>query len=384
MKLLNIGKKLVGKALHRVQPREKLKATVIQEKDRTEVTIGKKVLVFSGSRIDDHIPETHDHLIPSLAALSMTHDIHIDFEAVIYKETLEWIEHFRRMWSGWGIPQVHELGLTVSQVIESGHPKPSGGILCLSGGVDSLYASFEALEHGYTHSLLVAGADYPESTCEGFRQLYGRVHEISRNLGLNLVTVETNLRQLGINWRYFHTSLLSTCLGYAGTSLGRGGISADNMIDQDFDRHPWGNNHAVTGALSMENFKIDFLGTDRRRSGKLKYILSNRNDLVDYLSVCYENTREARNCGVCRKCINTKLHFIAAGFEYEKYFKSAVSPVPVIEKAKPPHNYHDKKAERMKMSDLFFALPDGIEKKVVGKYLTRLNKSIARIEARKF
>lgn len=355
--------------------RQSIKSSIKSNKEIVTIQVGNREFSIKGKRYGTEIRESSDYALYGLAALSMTHNLDIHLDGVVTSDTYSRISKLGELWQSWSVPGIFPLGITVSEIIKPKNVERAGGIFCLSGGVDSSYAGIGAAEDGYTHALLIAGADYSSEQSIGFQQLKDRVSKISRYLNLELVIAETDIRSLRIHWGYFHTLLLAMCLSYSGSGLGFGGFSADNTIAQDYERHPWGNNHAVAAALGSKDFPINYRGGDRKRSEKVGYIYKYMKEIVPYISVCNKDTTIGGNCGTCWKCVDTKLNFIANGIDYTPFFEKEINIIDFLERGvEIPEKGNAIRKELMRKYDSYFLIQDGDVKKALSKYITRLER----------
>jgi len=355
--------------------RQSIRSSIKSNKEIVTIQVGNREFSIKGKRYGSEIRENSDYALYGLAALSMTYNLDIHLDGVVTNDTYIRISKLGELWQSWNAPGVFPLGITVSEIIKPENVERPGGIFCLSGGVDSSYAGIGAAEDGYTHALLIAGADYSSKESIGFQQLKDRVSNISRYLNLELVIAETDIRSLRIHWGYFHTLLLAMCLSYSGSGLGFGGFSADNTIAQDYERHPWGNNHAVAAVLGSKDFPINYRGGDRNRSEKVGYIYKYMKEVVPYISVCNKDKNIGGNCGTCRKCVRTKLNFMANGIDYTPFFEKEINIIDFLERRiEIPERVNDIRAELMRQYDIYFSIQDGDVKVAVCKYIVKLER----------
>lgn len=306
-------------------------------------------------------PSAYDFAAFGLAALSMTHGWKIDVDIPITEDAAKKLDHMANVYRLWSIGRLSSMRLNFSN-LESPNPgdRVSGGILCLSGGIDSTFAAAAAVEEGWVSAfLLIAGADYKNANEKGFAQLRERVSGIASIFGRDLSIVETDIRQSGIEWEMLHGLNLASCLHFFSSTYEAGGFGLDNTIYQDVVRNPWGNNAALPGLFSTEDFAVKGFGETANRVEKTRRIYDYNSDLMDLLSVCWEDETIGGNCGHCRKCIETRLCFHAAGISDEKTFLSHPSLEDAIDKFQVGGNLSKVKGQLVRTSELVDALPKG-------------------------
>lgn len=191
-------------------------------------------------------------------------------------------------------------------------------IAAFSGGLD---ASFTAWRHhnqrvGRRSRKLLAGAliqgfDIPLDATKAFENTIASTSNTLQSIGVPLVTVQTNWKnEVCTNWEMEFGNGVATCLmnwlGAVDTAL----IGSD----MDFRRlvFPWGGSPMTYGMLSSDGFKVIYDGGEYARTEKVEGI-SDWDIGLRNLRVCWAGPLTGKNCGVCEKCIRTKLNFLAVG-----------------------------------------------------------------------
>jgi hypothetical protein len=77
---------------------------------------------------------------------------------------------------------------------------------------------------------------------------------------------------------------------------------------------PYGSNPATDYLLSGETMRLIHDGAAHTRTAKVAEIAKNRG-AMNSLKVCFENGDISRNCGICEKCVRTRLNVLATGVE---------------------------------------------------------------------
>jgi hypothetical protein len=219
------------------------------------------------------------------------------------------------------------------QAPEAAHPMPditrsTTGIF-LSGGVDSLAALYwntRQYQPGdprrvgvafFIHGLDVGDPnkqDRPDVWELGIRKLTGLCQE----LGVELVTVKVNLRNLAKNWRFYakwqFASLLAAIAHAASSRIHRCIITPDNVLEyiqHPHGSHPWLNSYFGADFLEITTGDMEqFSRLERVR------ILSSKPGVLDALRVCWDSAAIPDgylNCGCCAKCVRTMLEFMVCG-----------------------------------------------------------------------
>ena len=201
--------------------------------------------------------------------------------------------------------------------------------LFLSGGVDSLSALYwnaSQYEKGDPRRVSVAffvhGLDVGDPNKPNRLDIWNlgiqTLSALCQALGVELVTVKVNLRNLAASWRLYgswqHASLLASIAHAASSRIYRCIIAPDYSVEyipHPHGSHPWLNSYygadfleVVTG--DMEQFS---------RLGKIRF-LSTQPGVLDALRVCWDAGAIPSgylNCGRCLKCVRTMLAYMACG-----------------------------------------------------------------------
>ncbi|HSI43884.1 MAG TPA: hypothetical protein VK949_06035 [Methylotenera sp.] len=191
-------------------------------------------------------------------------------------------------------------------------------IAAFSGGLDATFTAWRHHNHkvGRRSRKILAGAliqgfDIPLDKMDAFEISAISASNTLQSIGLPLVTVQTNWKnQVCENWEMEFGDGVATCLmnwqGAVETAL----IGSD----MDFRRlvFPWGGSPMTYGMLSSEGFNVVYDGGEFARTEKTKGI-SDWEEGLKNLRVCWAGPLTGKNCGVCEKCIRTKMNFLAMG-----------------------------------------------------------------------
>ena len=346
--------------------------------DRYEVILGKRSFEISSTAKHLKDRENYDFALFGALALALTHNIEITTNLPISKPAADSAKKINSLMELWHSRKIYPNKLKLNNIVESTHPKSSQpGLICLSGGIDSTFAALECQnEHNISHGLLIAGADYPSQDSPGFISLKSRVDKIASTLNLDLVVVETSIRKHGFQWEMLHTLNLAMCLNLNAHQFGFGVIAADWTLEQEFNHHPWGNNNRIISAFSNEQFPIHHIGSDHTRSQKARKIIKDPSGVGEKISVCFEDISHGGNCGICSKCIRTRLNILTSGRETPELFNRNDPLEKLIKKIPMPKGQARKLRALAVMLDIRDDLPDGVVKNEVFNYVERLKRRL--------
>jgi hypothetical protein len=190
--------------------------------------------------------------------------------------------------------------------------------LLFSGGVDSMYSLHRMEREGWLPDLLVninAGSHDLDRVCWGRR--LERLDRVAGELGIPLVTIDTNLHELGwVSHAAVHlfrnapaASVLRT---YAGVMVYSSGHRLEATSFEETHRQasllmeP-----VVVDAMRWGGLELLLLGNDVRRMDKLATLPDTRFG-TRFLDICTDQRYQATagpqdkvNCGRCFKCART-------------------------------------------------------------------------------
>jgi hypothetical protein len=250
---------------------------------------------------------------------AMRRDKALHINGPVSRAMLRNLEEFQEAWALWS-PSYKIIDITAQSEFYDVEPKERTGVFAYSGGVDSV---FSLLRHKYeitrrrtcrpVAACLVMGFEIALHQQDAFKvAAASAAHNLSQ-LGIPLVVVKTNWTDhLCGEWTNEFAAGLAACLHQFAGLANFGVMGADE--DYAHIVLPWGSNPASNPFLSGGSFEVITEGSGFTRTQRVKAI-SEYNELARNLRVCWEGERTGGNCGVCEKCIRTKLNFMAVGKE---------------------------------------------------------------------
>ncbi len=201
--------------------------------------------------------------------------------------------------------------------------------LFFGGGVDSMYSLRRELSR-LTHLIYIEGFDVPLEDRERLERVAERNRTIAGECGLELITLRTDLR------RHPAFRKLSWANSFGGALAAVGHLLQERCSEllipddgqlQPIRRRALGIHEELTPLWSFP--RVDFVHHDSRTSRKGKaaaiatWPLSHR-----YLRVCWEHRDRELNCGVCEKCLRTRLGLLVAGglSQHETFPDAPIAP----------------------------------------------------------
>jgi hypothetical protein len=198
--------------------------------------------------------------------------------------------------------------LSVIEVQASPMTDPAGRVseghtaTFFSGGVDSFHT---LLRHSdiIEYAVFVHGFDIPLGNVPLRREVSDHLRDSVGAIGINLIEVETNIRDLSdrfCDWGNHYCGAALAAVGYAfGGELNRMFIPATMTLAHfgGFGTHPM-----LDPKWSSEAITMIHDGVETRRIDKIREL---PDAALRHLRVCWENLDGKYNCGRCEKCIRT-------------------------------------------------------------------------------
>ncbi len=203
-------------------------------------------------------------------------------------------------------------------------------VLAFSGGVDSCFTAFRharaegsRVMHKPTAGVMVHGFDIPLDEPGTFASALERSRIMMDSLGLELIPVATNYRELVKDWSHSFGAALASCLTLFSGRF-RAGLIGQGLTFTEFPLLHEGSNPLTDPLLSSDTFKVVPDGTASTRADKI-YAMREWEEFLQHLRVCWAGPEKDRNCCVCEKCVRNILTFRALGLGLPPCFDHDVS-----------------------------------------------------------
>ena len=238
---------------------------------------------------------------------------------------------FQNAWKSWW---QHGFSARSIDADKEAEDLPAAGapraICAYSGGVDSNFTIYRhklidigRQKRNIEAALLIHGLDLPLKQNERFERITANSKQLLNSVGINLITLKTNFREINPDWNNTHGAALASALMLFKKQFSEGIIASTYSYDQLL--LPWGSNPISDPLMSSKSFEIVHDAPHWARFSKLA-ALSHWPAAYDKLRVCFELDAEERNCGKCFKCICTWL-----GCKLAKVEAPASLPAPTAE-----------------------------------------------------
>jgi len=254
------------------------------------------------------------------AAVASGRGLAIDGE--VSARLLEQVDQLMGIWN-WQNPYWEPVPVDVTHAWSGRHAGRATGSF-FSGGVDSFHTLLRNhdLERGdarISHVICALGFDLNPDNEAMYRIVLARVAEITRALGVALVPLRTNMRDLTdrfAGWQYQQMGA-----GMAAVGLSLGPLLRRVLI-------PSGDTALVSTIVAPSNPLSDPLwstdgtefhhdGCEATRLQRIRRYIATSDLALRHLRVCFANvaagSSQAWNCGRCPKCVRTMVLLHVAG-----------------------------------------------------------------------
>lgn len=285
---------------------------------RREATFGDRAVWWEINA--DRLPGdlvSHDMAAVAFVHFAMHHRRNLHIEGPVSRSLLEGLEDYTALWSMWRPGYYHRIDVTAAHEL-SDDEAPEGAIAAFSGGVDATFTLWRHLNghagrrsRNISTACLIHGFDIPIDNHDAFRIAARNARDTLRSVDVPLATLRTNWqREVCLDWEMEFGAGISAALRNWQGDVG----SALLGSDEDY-RHlitPWGSHPIPFQMMSSSDFRVVYDSGEFTRSEKVA-ALSAWPEATRNLRVCWEGQVTGRNCGLCEKCVRTKMNFLAVG-----------------------------------------------------------------------
>jgi hypothetical protein len=293
----------------------------------TETTDGRPLDIYFDF-LGESFPEPFvlDGFVNAILFYAMGSGQDIRVDGRMTRSALLNLTTFQEAWCHWRPGVYQPVRIEPQSLIDDPPRAPAQSIAAFSGGADAIFTALRHARDAYALDsvMLVHGFDVPTDRPEQFGKLVERVRPFLDHLELRPRIVRTNIAELRLqDWLDSFLAQLSCCLhSYSHEfrfGLTAGGEPYDALV------LPWGQNPCTDYLLSGDGFSIVHDGGAFSRTEKIAAIARDR-VATRAIKVCWEAPDLSTNCGVCEKCVRTRLNFKAVGIDNPACFEGELKP----------------------------------------------------------
>lgn len=235
------------------------------------------------------------------------------------------LEEFQAAWSSWYPEKYNKIEIVADKEIDTPACKKSNNAMAaFSGGVDGAFTVYRhsrnlcgRLRRDIKAGVFIHGFNIGLDRNDIFEQAAKKAEIMLNSLGIDLITVATNFRDLGDSFRDAHAAEIASCLSLFENIYPTALIaSSEPYNDLIF---PWGSNPITDRLLSSDKLEFIHDANAYTRSDKIE-VISEWPEALKHLRVCWQIDNLDKNCCKCEKCIRTILNFRVFGIDLPACF----------------------------------------------------------------
>lgn len=265
----------------------------------------------------DYLSTRNDAHVVALFLVALWHGLDMEIQGPISARLLRGLNELQPILLRLFRQVLKPITLHAAHLLDDA-PKPwaRGVAAPFSGGGDSFYTLWSHLPQNdpdpqtqLTHGIFVYGFDIRDP--QNFETCFAAYRALFHRLGLELLTVSTNLRAwyVGMEWGWTYFAPVLTPALILDQLIGRVHMPANSVIS---DAPPWGEYTLLDRFLSTGSVEVADDGVTTTKAQKLA-ALAHWDATYDHLRVCYKKINGLENCCRCGKCLNTMIALELAG-----------------------------------------------------------------------
>jgi hypothetical protein len=280
----------------------------------------------------DAVTEWMDPFVLATIHLAMSEEADLRVHGKVSPSLIRNLDDFQRAWSVWKpLEFPHPVDVVGDAELEedlSGLDRTA--ISTFSGGVDS---SFTAYRHAtgtglryprrLTAGVMSHGFDIPLNEEAAFQEAARRSRTMLESIGMSLIPVSTNFRDLPLEWSYVHGAAIASTLMLFRKRFSEG-LIGQTVAYEALESMREGVNAVTDWWLSTDSFTVIPDGAGFGRAEKI-WALKDWPEFLENLRVCWAGPYHFKNCCRCEKCTRNILTFRVLGLGLPPCFESDVS-----------------------------------------------------------
>ncbi|MEE9447631.1 MAG: polysaccharide pyruvyl transferase family protein [Arenicellales bacterium] len=222
------------------------------------------------------------------------------------------LQQFQRIWAMWS-DEFSEINILIHGTPTSKKTTPLKNkhvITSFSGGVDSSFTLFNhtksehnQYKHDLSHALLVHGFDISLNDQASFNTVQKQCERTAKDVGIELISMATNLRDFDIDWQLGHVCTIAACMHLLSNGIKTGLVPSTLNYGV---LYPWGSTALTDPMHSSDQLRIETDGADYTRIDKVR-LLKTWQRGIENIRFCWIAKPADHNCGRCPKCTMTAI-----------------------------------------------------------------------------
>lgn len=277
----------------------------------------KKLWYRFPAAYSQYLTTSYDPFLAALLPLAMNTRSELVLNGTVSERLFMNSRQIMKILSGWfDHMQPVDIKADLSERVQQGS-KAVGSFF--TGGVDSFYTVLKNLElyqneSRITHLIYVHGFDIDVNNQKLFDIVKNEILSAVASLKLEPLLIKTNLREITDRYVRWGEEQHGAALAAAGLCLSSFFkviyIPSSKPYSQLVE---WGSHPLLDPLWSDKSLQFIHDGNEANRSQKISWQLGKSETALKYLRVCWKNTNNSYNCGICGKCVRTKINLKIAG-----------------------------------------------------------------------
>jgi len=326
------------------------------------------------SRFANNLSETCNAFVVGMVLTAMRESSDLIVHGDVSSRLLENLEEFRAAWVSWRPERYSRIEIVADNEIDRrSREKSNNTIVAFSGGVDASFTAYRhvkglcgRLKKDIKTGMFIHGFNIGLDRNDIYDKVADRAEMMLGSLDIELIRMATNYRDLGDNFGDSHVAEIASCMLLFENSYSTGLIAGSQPYAEM--TLPWGSNPITDRLLSSDRLEFIHDGAAYTRSEKIE-VISDWQEALKYLWVCYQSDNLDKNCCKCEKCIRTILNFRALGLDLPECFEHDATDEMILnmKRLKPiVYNLHE---------DI---LSQARHRSISGSWVSALEKSVKR------
>jgi len=290
--------------------------------------VDKKELWFEFSK-SVNPPKDKDCDSYLLAAImdAMKENTNITVKGSVSRQLLSNLIEFQSIWKKW-LPHIYHLIDITVDCIRDDSSKVPGAICAFSGGVDATFSVWRHSQSKCSYRSqkinlcsIVHGFDIRLNEQVAFNNARNTAQKTLDDIDINLLPIKTNYRKISrVDWDHSHACALVATLSNFKNMAGTCIVGSTDPYDAIYS--PWGSSPITDHLFSSDEFFVIHDGASHSRTEKVKEITEWQVG-DENLRVCSKGDTKEGNCGICEKCVRTRLNHLAIQAPIPKCFPNS-------------------------------------------------------------
>lgn len=281
----------------------------------------------------DAVTKSCDPFVLGILFTIMKSPVEMQVHGQVSPSLLRNLAEFQEVWSCWMPDKYKRNEISADVEEESLRAESDEAILAFSGGGDSAYSAWhhrvgntDRQKRNLVAGVMFHGFDFPLSEPDIFAGAAERSRLMLASIGMELIPIATNFREMGGTWEEAHGAGLASGLallqGKYNTGLIAGSYDYAHLVI------PWGSNPITDWMMSSDSFQILHDGAALDKLEKI-VMIKEWPEALKYLRVCYTG-QTSGNCCRCFKCVKIMMIFRMLGLGAPECFEHDISDSEIL------------------------------------------------------